>query len=86
MKYLQRIFVALIALLLFASTTFGQTFPALGGGLAYGGEIKNVGIQSRGDFQFGDYWAVAPHLTYFLPKTVGKSSTTLVFTPRLIRP
>lgn len=61
----------MMGMVLLATTTHGQNFPSLGGGLAYGGEIKNVGIQARGDFQFGDYWAVAPHLTYFLPKTVG---------------
>ncbi len=71
MKHIRVIFLAAISLVLFVNTSHGQNFAALGGGIAYGGEIKNIGIQARGDFQFGDYWAVAPHLTYFLPKTVG---------------
>jgi hypothetical protein len=61
----------LAAVTLVTANVQAQYFPSVGGGLAWGGEIQTIGVQARGDFQFGDYFAIAPHLTYFLPKTVG---------------
>lgn len=43
----------------------------VGGGLVYGTEIENIGINANGEYKFNDQWAVAPGLTYFLPKDIG---------------
>ena len=42
-----------------------------GGGLVYGTEIENLGIQGRFDYAITDQILLAPDLIYFFPKSEG---------------
>ncbi|MEO1653534.1 MAG: hypothetical protein AAFU64_08320, partial [Bacteroidota bacterium] len=39
----------------------------VGGGLIYGTEVEQLGINARGGFRFGN-WRVAPGINYFFPQ------------------
>ncbi len=62
----KKIFLTLAFVALFASASFGQL--KFGGGLSYGTEAENIGINIRGDYSINDKIAIVPGFTYFLPK------------------
>lgn len=62
----KKIFLTLAFAALFASASFGQL--KFGGGLSYGTEAENVGINVRADYSINDKIAIVPGFTYFLPK------------------
>lgn len=41
---------------------------SLGGGLAYGSKINNIGLNFRGDVKFNKQWSITPHFNYFFKK------------------
>ena len=41
----------------------------LGGGLIYGSQIQNVGLNFRGDVKFNQQWSITPHFSWFFNKT-----------------
>ncbi len=54
-----------------------QTIKAqttLGGGLAYGTEIENIGIDVTGQYFLKDNMAIETSFTYYLPKDIGLGS------------
>ncbi len=56
----------LMAVMIFSQKAKAQT--TLGGGLAYGTEIKSAGINATGQFFIKDNIAIAPSFTYYFPK------------------
>jgi outer membrane protein X len=62
--------IALLAAIiaLFGVKSYGQVDILVGGGLAYGSEIKNLGLDLRGDFRFDRGWVISPNLNFFFPK------------------
>ena len=60
--------VSLLAILLCIQKTNGQT--TVGGGIAYGTEIENIGINVTGQFFIKDNIAIAPSFTYYFPKSI----------------
>ncbi|MBF8149123.1 outer membrane beta-barrel protein [Winogradskyella sp. F6397] len=58
------VFIAVLAP--FVSNAQDQT--KLGGYLAYGTEIENIGIGVNAEFPIADQLTIAPSFTYFLPK------------------
>ncbi len=57
-----------IAIIASCSQSFAQT--KLGGGLAYGSEIENVGINVHGEYFFNEQWSGEVGFVYFLPKNI----------------
>ena len=56
-----------------AITFFTQKMNAqttIGGGIAYGTEIENIGINATAQFFIKENIAIAPSFTYYLPKKV----------------
>ena len=63
--------IAIITLFsLFSFLLKAQDF-SLGGGLGYGTQINNVGLNFRGDVKFDHQWSITPHFNYFFNKTEG---------------
>ena len=56
---------------LFPFLLIAQDF-SLGGGLGYGTQINNVGLNFRGDVKFDKQWSITPHFNYFFNKTEGE--------------
>lgn len=48
--------------------SYAQDQTKLGGHLAYGTEIENIGIGVNAEFPIADQLTIAPSFTYFLPK------------------
>ncbi len=63
-------FALFIILILVSSRINAQNF-SLGGGLGYGSQINNVGLNFRGDVKFYDQWSITPHFNFFFNKKKG---------------
>lgn len=50
---------------------------SIGGGLAVGTEIENIGFSAKGAYQINDQWAGNAGFTLFLPKSNGGLDLTL---------
>ena len=59
----------LLILTLFSQNTKAQT--TVGGGIAYGTEIKNMGIDLTGQYFIKDNIAIEASFTYYFPKDFG---------------
>ena len=60
--------ICFFASLLCAQKTKAQT--TIGGGIAYGTEIENVGILINGQYFIMDQLAISPDFTYYFPKKI----------------
>lgn len=66
---------SIVVLLIFSSAfTFAQDI-GVGGGLAYGSKINNIGLNFRGDLKFYKQWSITPHFNYFFNKKKGVLTT-----------
>ena len=63
--------IALITLFSFFSFLLKAQDFSLGGGLGYGTQINNLGLNFRGDVKFEKQWSITPHFNYFFNKTEG---------------
>ncbi|ALJ03629.1 hypothetical protein APS56_00010 [Pseudalgibacter alginicilyticus] len=65
-KFNYTLTIALIAM--FSINVSAQTETKLGGFLAYGTEIENLGIGVNAEFPIADNFTISPALIYYLPK------------------
>lgn len=65
------ILLALLVSIGFAFTAESQENTKIGGMLAYGTEIENVGIGVNAEFPIMEKLTIAPSFIYFLPKDFG---------------
>jgi len=65
--------ICIIAITLFTINTKAQ--KTVGGGLAYGSEIENIGIDITGQYFIKAPLAIEVSFTYYLPKDFGDSSS-----------
>jgi hypothetical protein len=57
-------FIAIVAVAVFTSSSVNAQFK-VGGGLAYGTDINNIGISVNTGYNFTENWAAAADFTYF---------------------
>lgn len=55
----------------FALTVNAQEDTRIGGFLAYGTEIENIGIGANAEFPIADKMTISPSFIYYLPKSEG---------------
>lgn len=71
----QKLFIAAFTLIFmgfFSNTTHAQDIDtSIGGMLAYGTEIENLGIGVNAEFGIADNLSISPSFIYYLPKTYG---------------
>ncbi len=72
-----KLFLAIffLAITFFIQNTNAQT--TVGGGIAYGTEIENMGIDLTGQYFVKDNIAIEGSFTYYLPKDFGDGSSAL---------
>ena len=62
---------AFAAILTLTFTLNSKAQTRVGGGLVYGTEIENIGINLNGQYFIKENIAIAPGLNYFFPKALG---------------
>lgn len=72
---MNKLFKAVICLIVLFLFTEAKAQFSLGGGVWYGTDIDNVGFSVNGKYEFNDKWAVAPTYSYFLKKEIMNWST-----------
>ncbi|MEO8773716.1 MAG: outer membrane beta-barrel protein [Gelidibacter sp.] len=75
----QKLFITSLCLLFmgfFSKTTHAQSIEtSIGGLLAYGSEIENLGIGVNAEFGIADNLSISPSFIYYLPKSYGLFKT-----------
>jgi len=66
-----KLFLATILIGICTTTSFSQTETKIGGLLAYGTEIKNIGIGANAEFPIIEKLTISPSFIYYLPKEEG---------------
>ncbi|MBF8149129.1 outer membrane beta-barrel protein [Winogradskyella sp. F6397] len=76
----QKLFIITLSLVLtclFSNTTNAQDIDTnIGGMLAYGTEIENIGIGANAEFGIADKISISPSFIYYLPKEEGPVKVT----------
>lgn len=67
-KQILALLLVLVASLALSLPSVAQT--RIGGGLVYGTEIENPGINAHGEIFLNEQWAIAPGIVYFFPKKI----------------
>ena len=60
--------MSLLVLFFLTPKTTAQT--TVGGGIVYGTEVENIGINVTGQYFINENIAIAPSFTYYFPKTI----------------
>lgn len=63
------------SLIAFSQITYAQL--SVGGSLAFGSEIENIGISAKGNYLITDTWEGSAGFTFFLPKGSSAANLTL---------
>mgnify|MGYP003881448753 CR=1 FL=1 len=75
MKKLMKSQVLTVALAMLTMPLFAQI--NVGGGIAFGSEIENLGFTAKGTYSINEQWEGAASFTYFIPKSFGTIDWTL---------
>ena len=68
MKKINLFFTTVLLSLTFSFTAIAQTETKIGGLIAYGSEIENIGIGANAEFPIIDKLTISPSFIYYLPK------------------
>ncbi|WP_273276771.1 outer membrane protein [Maribacter polysiphoniae] len=68
MKKINLIFATLVLLVTFSFSALAQTETKIGGLIAYGTEVENIGIGANAEFPIIDKLTISPSFIYYLPK------------------
>ncbi|WP_458627628.1 outer membrane protein [Winogradskyella sp. PC D3.3] len=68
MKTINLIITTTLIYIVFSMNTFAQTETKIGGFLAYGSEIENIGIGANAEFPIVENLTISPSFIYYFPK------------------
>ncbi|MDX2304245.1 MAG: outer membrane beta-barrel protein [Microscillaceae bacterium] len=75
-NFIYKLLLSAIFVFAFSSLSKAQVGIHLGGGLIYGTEVEQLGLNGRATFRFGN-WRIAPGVDYFFPEKSGGLKVTV---------